>query len=216
MPVIIGFSSQKGGCAKSTLARALAVESIRAGLVVDVVDMDVGQATVFEWSKDRAAAGHEPHVPVRLAPTLEEALDASIGADLVIIDSPGKVDLDALALARRADLIVQPSNAGLDDLRPAIRTFNGLCAQGIPKHRLLLALARIGSESEQTAARGYIGDAGYAVADGYLPERVSYRSLHNTGLAVTEASRDSLRGAAESLIQNIIDRAMVVTEENVR
>ena len=209
MAVLIGCASQKGGVGKGQTARALAVEVARAGLVVDVVDMDLGQATLHEWALDRAAAGLTPAVNVRLAHTLVDALDGvPSGTDVVIIDGPARADETTLEMARSADLLVQPTGASLDDLRPAVRAFNSLVAHGIPRSRLLMALSRIGSASEAAAAREYLTAAGYAVADGFVPERISYRAAHNAGHAITEVRHPNLRSAALTVIQSVINAAV--------
>ena len=209
---VIAFASQKGGVGKSTLCRALAVEAIRAGLKTIVSDLDAAQGTVHEWAKDRAKLGLEPPVTVRLCRTATEALDGAGEVDLLLVDGPAKADVETLALARVADLIVQPCGGGLDDLRPAIRTFNGLIDRGVPRDRLLMALVRVGSEAEASNARDYLEVAGYACANGWLPERLTYRALHNAGQSITEAKIPGLRSAAEMLVQSIIDTAQAAQE----
>jgi chromosome partitioning protein len=209
---IIAFASQKGGVGKSTLCRALAVEGMRSGLVTVVSDLDAAQGTVHEWARDRAKLGLEPAVDVRLCRTASEALDGAGEVDLLLVDGPAKADAETLALARVADLIVQPCGGGLDDLRPAIRTFNGLIDRGVPRDRLLMALIRVGSEAEASSARDYLEVAGYACAAGWLPERLSFRTLHNSGQAITEARMAGLRSAAEALVQSIIDSAQAMQE----
>ena len=209
---VIAFASQKGGVGKSTLCRALAVEAIRAGLKTIVSDLDAAQGTVHEWAKDRAKLGLEPPVTVRLCRTAAEALDGAGEVDLLLVDGPAKADVETLALARVADLIVQPCGGGLDDLRPAIRTFNGLIDRGVPRDRLLMALVRVGSEAEASNARDYLEVAGYACANGWLPERLTYRALHNAGQSITEAKIPGLRSAAEMLVQSIIDTAQAAQE----
>jgi chromosome partitioning protein len=209
---IIAFVSQKGGVGKSTLCRALAVEGMRSGLATVVSDLDAAQGTVHEWARDRAKLGLQPSVSVRLCRTASEALDGAGEVDLLLVDGPAKADAETLALARVADLIVQPCGGGLDDLRPAIRTFNGLIDRGVPRDRLLMALIRVGSEAEAASARDYLEVAGYACAAGWLPERLTYRTLHNSGQAITEARVAGLRSAAESLVQSIIDAAQAVQE----
>jgi chromosome partitioning protein len=209
---VIAFASQKGGVGKSTLCRALAVEAIRAGLKTIVSDLDAAQGTVYEWAKDRAKLGLEPPVTVRLCRTAAEALDGAGEVDLLLVDGPAKADVETLALARVADLIVQPCGGGLDDLRPAIRTFNGLIDRGVPRDRLLMALVRVGSEAEASNARDYLEVAGYACANGWLPERLTYRTLHNAGQSITEAKIPGLRSAAEMLVQSIIDTAQAAQE----
>ena len=209
---VIAFASQKGGVGKSTLCRALAVEAIRAGLKTIVSDLDAAQGTVHEWAKDRAKLGLEPPVTVRLCRTAAEALDGAGDVDLLLVDGPAKADVETLALARVADLIVQPCGGGLDDLRPAIRTFNGLIDRGVPRDRLLMALVRVGSEAEASNARDYLEVAGYACASGWLPERLTYRTLHNAGQSITEAKILGLRSAAEVMVQSIIDAAQAAKE----
>jgi chromosome partitioning protein len=209
---VIAFASQKGGVGKSTLCRALAVEAIRAGLKTIVSDLDAAQGTVHEWAKDRAKLGLEPPVTVRLCRTAADALDGAGEVDLLLVDGPAKADVETLALARVADLIVQPCGGGLDDLRPAIRTFNGLIDRGVPRDRLLMALVRVGSEAEASNARDYLEVAGYACANGWLPERLTYRTLHNAGQSITEAKISGLRSAAEMLVQSIIDTAQAAQE----
>jgi chromosome partitioning protein len=209
---VIAFASQKGGVGKSTLCRALAVEAIRAGLTTIVSDLDAAQGTVHEWAKDRAKLGLEPPITVRLCRTAAEALDGAGDVDLLLVDGPAKADVETLALARVADLIVQPCGGGLDDLRPAIRTFNGLIDRGVPRDRLLMALVRVGSEAEASNARDYLEVAGYACASGWLPERLTYRTLHNAGQSITEAKIPGLRSAAEMMVQSIIDTAQAAQE----
>ncbi len=209
---VIAFASQKGGVGKSTLCRALAVEAIRAGLKTIVSDLDAAQGTVHEWAKDRAKLGLNPPVAVRLCRTAAEALDGAGDVDLLLVDGPAKADVETLALARVADLIVQPCGGGLDDLRPAIRTFNGLIDRGVPRDRLLMALVRVGSEAEASNARDYLEVAGYACASGWLPERLTYRTLHNAGQSITEAKILGLRSAAEVMVQSIIDTAQAAQE----
>lgn len=209
---IIAFASQKGGVGKSTLCRALAVEGIRSGLTTIVSDLDAAQGTVHEWARDRAKLSLQPSVSVRLCRTASEALDGAEEVDLLLVDGPAKADAETLALARVADLIVQPCGGGLDDLRPAIRTFNELIDRGVPRDHLLMALICVGSDAEASSARDYLEVAGYACAAGWLPERLTYRTLHNSGQAITEARVAGLRSAAEALVQSIIDAAQAVQE----
>jgi chromosome partitioning protein len=167
----VAFCSQKGGVSKSSLARALAVEAARSGLAVKIADLDVGQGSTVDWQKDRIAAGIEPDVPVQLHRNPQEALKHANRVDLLVFDGPARADKDTVTIARVADLIILPTGASLDDLRPGIRTANSLKSAGIPATRLLFVLSRIGTDAEAEAARNYIIEAGYRVAAGYIPER---------------------------------------------
>lgn len=202
---VIAFVSQKGGVGKSTLTRALAVEAARGGLAIRVADLDVSQGSLVDWHRDRLSAGLEPSPPVQLHPHLADALAHAGGVDLLLLDGPARADKETLAMARAADLVVLPSGASLDDLRPAVRVGNSLTRGGIPPGRLVYALTRISTDAEAEAARSYIVAAGYKVSSGYLPERATYRAAQNAGRAVTEVHYGTLRAAAERLVQSLID-----------
>lgn len=130
---VVAFVSQKGVVGKSTLTRALAVEAARAGLAVRVADLDVAPGSHVDWHRDRLASGAEPAPPVQLHPGLADALVHAASIDLLLLDGPARADRDTLALARAADLVVLPSGASLDDLRPAVRVGNSLTRSGIPR-----------------------------------------------------------------------------------
>ena len=78
---------------------------------------------------------------------------------------------------------------------------------GIPCERLLCVLNRVGTDAEAEAARAYIAEAGYAVAPGHVPERPTFRAAQDLGKAITEVRVASLRHAADSVVQAIIDAA---------
>lgn len=208
MVTVVAFVSQKGGVGKSTLARALAREAVASGLFVKVADLDPDQATIIDWHKVRTQRGIEPAISVELFRTPGQALAVGGGHDLLVIDGPAKASLNTTEIARRADLVVQPTGPARDDLNPAIRVFHGLVKEGLPPGRLVFALNHIGTDAEADAARAYIEDAGYVALPGFLPERPAYRQAQNEGLAVTETRFTSLKGKADALIQALIDRVM--------
>ncbi len=206
MAAVIAFISQKGGVGKSTLARALGREAAASGLKVKIADLDPDQATIVDWHKMRTQRAIDPPLSVELFRTVAQALAGADGHDLLVIDGPAKASGGTTEIAKRADLIVQPTGAARDDLNPAIRVFHGLTKQGIPQDRLVFALNHIGTESEAEAARAYLTDAGYAALPGYLPERPAYRLAQNEGYAVTETRFHGLKERADALIQALIDR----------
>jgi len=209
----VAFCSQKGGVSKSTLARALAVEAARGGLTVKIGDLDVGQGSTVDWHRDRTGAGIEPGIAVQLHRGPKEAMAQSNGVDLLVLDGPARADRDTLEIAKISDLIVLPTGASLDDLRPAVRTANSLIKAGIPPQRLLFVLSRIGTEAEAGAARAYIGEAGYRVAPGFVPERPAFRAIQNEGRSITEVRYAALKAAAESVVQALVDAAAGEEEE---
>ncbi len=205
--IVVAFISQKGGVGKSTLARALAREAAMSGLQVKVGDLDIDQATIVDWHKVRTQRGVEPALSVELFRSIGEATKAAAPYDLLVVDGPAKASTSTTEIAKKAQLVIQPTGPALDDLRPAIRVFHGLVRAGIPNNRLIFALNHIGTENEADAAREYLKEAGYDTLPGYLQERPAYRLAQNEGYAVTETRFASLKGRADTLIQALIDRA---------
>lgn len=206
MTSIIAFVSQKGGVGKSTLARALAREAAAGGLRVKLADLDTQQGTSVDWHRLRLGSGIEPVVSVEAFATAAQALAAASAYDILIIDGPARTSAATLEIAKAASLVVQPSGASLDDLRPAVREFHALVKAGLPPSRLTFALNRIGTDAEEAEARAYLQEASYSVLAGYLAERPAYRRAQNGGHAVTETRYPALNERADALIQSLIDR----------
>jgi chromosome partitioning protein len=206
MTTIIAFVSQKGGVSKSTLSRGLAREAAHNGLRVKIADLDTQQGTSVEWHRTRLNAGIRPEVAAEAFATVAQALKIANQYDLLIIDGPARFSDGTLKIAEAAHLVVQPTGASLDDLKPAVREFHGLVKEGIPKDKLAFSICRIGTSTEETETRAYLTEAGYAVLDGCLMERPAYRRAQNKGHAITETRFHSLNSQADMLIQALIDR----------
>lgn len=179
MPTVIAFVSQKGGVGKSTLSRALAREAAAGGLAVKIADLDTQQGTSVDWHRQRLNSAIDPTVAVEAFKTAEQALGIANGYDLLVIDGPARTSKATLAIATVADLVVQPTGASADDLRPAVREFHALVQAGVPTSKLVFALNRIGTDSEEADTRSYITEAGYEALPGCLPERPAYRQAQN-------------------------------------
>jgi chromosome partitioning protein len=206
LATIIAFVSQKGGVGKSALARALVREAANNGLKAKVADLDTQQTTSVDWQRSRLQAGIKPDVAVEAFATADQALKIAAHFDLLILDGPARTSRGTLTIARIADLVVQPTGASVDDLRPAVREFHALAQAGIPRTKLAFALNRIGTEAEEAEARAYLIEAGYAVLAGCLQERPAYRKAMNVGRAITETSYAGLNAKADALIQALIDK----------
>jgi chromosome partitioning protein len=206
MSTIVAFVSQKGGVGKSTLARALGREATKSGLEVKIADLDTQQGTAVDWYRIRLDANIEPIVPVELFRTAQQALAITDRYDLLVIDGPARTSKATVEIVAVANLVVQPTGASLDDLRPAVREFHGLVKAGIPKEKLIFALNHIGTDTEAAEARQYIEEAGYTVLSGYLPERPGYRKAQNAGYAITETRFPGLNEKADAFVQSLIDR----------
>ncbi len=93
----LALIAQKGGTGKTTMALALSVAAVKAGIKVLVLDIDP-QGTACNWS-DRRSVADNPLVldaqPSRLAAALQKAEQG--GIDLVLIDTPARSEQSALA-----------------------------------------------------------------------------------------------------------------------
>ena len=203
MPVIVSFVSQKGGVGKSTLARALlAISSY--DLRVRLADLDPQQGSVVAWEQARRRHPDAPPCEVVPYATAAEAVLAGGDVELLIIDMPARTNRATLEVARRSNLVVQPTGPSADDLRPAILTFHELVKEGIPKDRLAMAICRVLSDGEEATVRSYVQAAGYQVLAGAVPERIAYREAQNRGHAITETSVAALNTQADRLMEALL------------
>jgi chromosome partitioning protein len=211
MPAVIAFISQKGGVGKSTLARALAAVCAQAGLEVVLADLDPRQQTLVHWQKARAAQHVSPRLSVVAFDNAAEAVEHAEACDLLILDTPGGVNDDTLAVARMAHLIVQPTGPTLDDLHPTVLLFHELVDAGIPKSNLVAALCRVLNDGEEAAARAYLEEAGYEVLAGSIPESIAYRVAHNRGRSLTETDEQAFNDRADALFEALLTKVAAIT-----
>lgn len=203
---IIGFISQKGGVGKSTLTRAFACAASQSGLSVKVADLDTQQGTSSNWYRRRLNNDLRPIGSVELYKTAQQALNSQGDFDLMILDGPARTSAATLEIAKASDLVVQPTGASIDDLEPAILVFHELVKNGIDRSKLVLALCRVGTDSEEAEARSYIEQAGYTVLDGCLKERPAYRQAQDRGLSVIETTYSSLNERAHNIIKSLLSK----------
>jgi chromosome partitioning protein len=196
---IIAFISQKGGVGKSTLSQALAVEAHKQKINVLLADCDSQQGTSQEWSKITGK------IPCQLFNSVKDIWPLTNQYDLIIIDAPARTSQGTLEIAKRADLIIQPTGASRADLIPAVKEFNALKQAGIDKKKLLFVLNHIGSSAEEEIAKEYLQETNYPYLPIALPEKVSFRSIQNEGKAITQITYKTLRRRVIKLVESILD-----------
>ena len=111
----IAIINQKGGSGKSTIAECLAVAAQEAGHASAILDLDP-QGTAYAWSKRREAA-NPPVLSVTAASYRDqwEALREA-GAELVVLDTPARLQDTVLGAAGIADLVIVPAKTTVKDL----------------------------------------------------------------------------------------------------
>jgi chromosome partitioning protein len=193
---IITVAQQKGGSGKTTLAANLAVAMRARGLSVALIDTDP-QGSLGRWYIERLGRKGEDEA-------LEFSTSSAWGAsyeseklvkrfDVVIIDTPPKIDSDLRPALRVADLVVVPVASSQVDLWA---TEGVLDLARREKAAVLVVMnrarpnTRLGAEVAQGAA-----DLGATVAGTQIGNRVAYAETLGQGLAVCE--RNDARPARE-------------------
>ena len=132
-PRTVAIISQKGGTGKTTTTIELAVTAARTGESVAVIDLDP-QTNAANWRDRRKENPDNPVVVATQVGRLPQTVEAALtnGADLVIIDVPGKADNVAMAAARVADLVLIPCSSSIYDMETLPGTRDLVRAAGDP------------------------------------------------------------------------------------
>jgi chromosome partitioning protein len=141
---------------------------------------------------------------VKIFPTVQKALQESGKYDLLIIDGPAHTSQATLEIAKKADLIIQPTGASRDDLVPAVKEFNALKRSGVKPKKLLFVLTRLSTPKEAEAIKDYLADTGYKFSEAYLYEKTSYKQIQNEGGSVGEVKYKKLAKQAKELVNEIL------------
>lgn len=180
----IALISQKGGGGKTTMAVSLAVIAEAAGRSVLIIDTDP-QASACRWGDRRMT--ETPAVldaqPARLAAAIAKAEQA--GIDLVIIDTPARVEQAAAEAAKVSDLVLIPCRPGIGDIETLRTTAELLRGRSLrPPLVVLNAVPPQGSRPEQAAQA--IRDMGLDLCPIYVGQRVAFEYATQAGQGVTE------------------------------
>lgn len=185
MGKVITVAQQKGGAGKTTLAVNLAVEFLRRGMKVAVLDTDP-QGSLGRWFLARRErlgdAGLELSTASAWGVGYEcEKLKKLV--DVVIVDTPPKVDADLRPALREADLVLVPVAESMVDLWATDGVLDLVGREGRPG---LIVLNRIKAGSrlgaEVAAAAGLVA----TVADARLGSRVAFARSLGEGTSVVE------------------------------
>jgi chromosome partitioning protein len=189
---------------KSTLARALGVAAARAGWKVKLADLDALQRTLVLWDQTRRRNNVMPAIKVDAVDDFKEAIAEADRDTMLIFDTPGQMSQVIKEIAQRADLIVQPTGPGQDDMHPALLVFQALTNVGVPGERLVFALCRTLSKREESVAYRKLMASGYAVLPSSIPEDIVYREAHEQGKALTETRKGALNRRALALLDPLL------------
>lgn len=217
-PAVLVLANEKGGTGKSTVAVHLAVALAAEGKRVRLYDLDQRQRTSMRYLENRArhARTHGLDLPLPSADVLPEGHDPAGlveagGADVLILDTPGRDSDEGRRALSLADTIITPINDSFIDFdligRVNPETFRverpSFYAETIWKARQARArrdgttvdwvLLRNRLSALEARNRRRLGEAlaelaprvGFRVVPG-LSERVIYRELFPSGLTLLD------------------------------
>jgi len=124
-PHIIVFANEKGGTGKSTTAVHTAIALAAMGNRVAALDLDTRQRTMARYLENREATMRRLEKPLPRAAfevledgaSLEDVAGRlADGADVLVIDTPGRDDPHAREAILQADTLVTPMNDSFVDL----------------------------------------------------------------------------------------------------
>lgn len=205
---VVGIVGQKGGCGKSTVARATAVEGSTGKRRVLLLDCDPGQHTSMDFKDTRALNNRKPAIevePVGFDDDLLAAIeDAEQTHDMVIVDARGHSDEQTLDLAGVCDLLVIPAAPNSDDLRPAAMLYHELTEAG---GYCVLILNKVGSAAQSKWARKALAETGITPLAKEIPSMLCFQNAPTYGCAITEVKEPGPRGKAQKAIRAILKLA---------
>lgn len=186
---VLAIIGQKGGNGKTTTALGLAVAASLEGRNVALIDLDP-QITAANWSDRRGK--DTPAVVSCQSSRLPQVLHAAEkeGADLAIIDTPGKTTEALIAAARAANFVLMPIQPQLYDIETLHSLKDVLTLAGNPAAAVFVNRAPVqGSrhlETQQAAA-----EQGFTVCPVVLFARAAHGDAGNIGQAAAEYQPDS-------------------------
>ncbi len=203
---VITMAQQKGGSGKTTLAVNLAVAFRRRGMTVALLDTDP-QGSLGRWFMARrerlGEAGMEFSTASAWGVSYEcEKLRKQV--DVVLVDTPPKVDADLRPALREADLILVPVAASHVDLW-ATEGVLDLAARERRRVTVVLNRAKAGTrlaEEVAEAAAGLTAD----LAVSRIANRVIYAETLGQGLGAQEGGRSAARDEIDALADEVLAR----------
>lgn len=199
---VITVAQQKGGAGKTTLAVNLAVALLKRGASVALLDTDP-QGSLGRWFMTRretlGEAGLEFSTSSAWGVSYEvEKLKKLV--DVVIIDTPPKVDSDLRPALREADMVLVPISASLVDLWATEGVLDLARREG-KQPKLVLNRVKRGTRLDgevRAAAEKLEGE----LLEPVLAHRVVYAETLGQGLGALEAAR---RGPASDEVEALLD-----------
>lgn len=186
LPPVIVTVNLKGGVGKTTLAANIATEAARSHKVL-AVDLDT-QASLLAWHSTAAEAGGSPVPVVQLnGASLRTTLpQVAQGFDLVVIDTPPRIEegvLAALAICTVALVPMTPGPMELWALEPTLAALR--LTASWRDFRAIVVVNRGDRTSVTASCHEALRAAGLTVADATVRNTVAFPVAMAAGQGVT-------------------------------
>lgn len=203
MGQVITVAQQKGGSGKTTLAINLAVEFSRQGLKIALLDTDP-QGSLGRWFMARRDRLGDPGMDLSTASAWGVSYECEKLRkinDLVIVDTPPKVDADLRPALREADLVLIPVASSHVDLWATDGVLD-LVARENRRALVVLNRAKSGTRlaEEVAEAAGKLAD----VAQSRLGQRVVFAETLGNGIAAPEAGKSLAAAEVTALAAEVM------------
>jgi chromosome partitioning protein len=186
--MILTLAGQKGGTGKSTLAINLAVEWMRRGKRVLLVDADP-QGTTLTWSNVAAEAGVKAPTVIAMGDNLRQALpELAAAADVTLIDTAGRQSKRLAGALMLADMALLPCRPYPSDVWALAESVETVRTVQELRSELLAAIVINGKESRTALGRGArdaVSSAGLPVLSADICQRVAFAEACAMGKGVT-------------------------------
>jgi chromosome partitioning protein len=225
---IIAVVSQKGGCAKSTLAIHLAVEAVRKKKMRTVIlELDKQGTTGLLWNQRRA----ESHVPDDLVKAMGDAppqpevhrVDSSNvqvvleemrrgGVEFVVLDLPGAHNPATAKAIAASDYVLIPSRPNDIDVHASLETAD--IARRLKRPFAYVFTFVPSSGQDEPKMREALEDAGLTVAPkGLGDRRREYADAIASGSTVQEMKPGSASAAEVKAIWRWLEQQLEATHD---
>ncbi|OCX61067.1 cobyrinic acid a,c-diamide synthase [Thioclava sp. SK-1] len=206
MAKVITVAQQKGGAGKTTLAVTLATGLIARGVRVAVIDTDP-QGSLGRWFMTRRERMEDPGLEFSTASAWGVSYECEkLGrlADVVIIDTPPKVDSDLRPALREADEVLIPIADSHVDLW-ATEGVIDLATRAGKAPKVVFNRVKKGTRLAAEVAQAASG-LGVEILAPSLSNRVIYAETLGQGLGAIEARRSPAHDEIEALMAVLFDQ----------
>jgi len=189
---VITIAQQKGGSGKTTMTAHLAVAFTEMGKSVGLIDTDP-QGSLGRWYLNRIEAGLEaPELGYTTATAWGSSMEIKLHSgnrDILLIDTPPKIDADLRPSLRESDLALIPVSASYLDLW-ATEAVLGLAEREDCAAYLLLnrAMPRAKVTAE---VRQAMEELPAPILETMICNRVAYSGALGSGRGVSEVGRSA-------------------------